>query len=1153
MAHLLHSTRFTSPSTATTTFDITIPATAAGSKLVVVAGGGATIQATLGVGGTNFTKRTNSLNTLEVVAQDIIDTGGGTTTIEFSLNGAENIDGVIYEFASGALGNFIAGANDGGSGTASDGGVSTSSVATAGAAVLFMMFTASDSSLIAARQFWGLEPTGKQYANAFIQTDAGKTKYWSMIGVSDQASTGTFRAKSSHVGLSGQQSCLWAYEDLSSGTPTYTSPYPNAIALENSKPGSLRSAWYGASTSPHICGFTDTLSYSAGDTVNFKIDSENTGFNVEIYRFGFYGYQGFGARFQATVAGSPAAQTAPSVDSFGGTVCSWSTTATWAIPATVTPGVYFYNMRRTDNTGYVAQGLFIVKATTPSSQDTQKMVVVMSDFTWQAYNVWGATTDSGSGYGGFTGRSLYGTAPAIAISGRSFAVSYDRPFGTVSANAQSYFWESECGLVNFLEGNGYDIHYYTSVDIDKDPTILPKYGIVFSSGHDEYWTKNKRDAFDDARDAGANIIILSSNTALWHVRFDPADTSRRTMICYKDSHDTTGYNNTTKYDPTGYTGTWRDARQVIGGVNNTDRRPESSTTGQWFIGNGTFVERIAVPDSLKTLPIWRNTRIASGATISMRATTTNTLTTAGTSMTIDQPSSTQVGDLLLFAVTFGGNVDFSGSGLRIVRYRLDTSGQTTVIMTAYASTAGIITYNLTWNGSAQASVALVTYANAVWEDLDSSVVADHAGGATHATRAVANNGSNRWAVCVFGDTSASSGSKTTSWTAGTGLTSRVGANTSAAASGRWTSVAIMDTNGAITQGTHNYSATAEFANSVAAAGVMYISPGQTLYGGTIGAEWDYVKVEEPTTPTNLVMLSRQAIPLINTASNYNGNSYGLAGLFTYGLSMYRASSGALVFNAGTWRYQWGISRIRNNIFEDNGAVDVGMQQALINLIRDMGIAPVTLLGAVANNDATALVDPGSAASPASYGFDVTPPTSYQNIFTPQTVPANVDVDDSTDYTLGTLFTASGPGKVYGARWYFPGTLPDAPVIGMLYSWTSDAAGTELARTPFTNTQTGWNQALFNTPIDITANTKYVIAVWTSDHYVSTSGIFSSTDTTNGSLAAPKDVLGAHNGKFLSGTGSPSYPTSTFGGSGYFADVLYIGSALQFEGWGVPLA
>ncbi len=1153
MAQLLNYTRFKSPSTAVATVDITIPATSANSKLVVVAAGGATIQAKLGVGGSNFTQRTNSLDNRQVIAQDIVDASGGTTTIEFALNGAENIDGVIYEFATGTLGNFLTGAAEASNATDAQGQVATGSITTVNPAVIFMMFTAADNFSTAARKFWGMEPVGRQDANEYIQNDPSKSKYWSMIGISDQNTPGTFTGISSHVQGSTHQSVIWAYENLDTGTPTYTNPYPTAIAAENSRPGSLYASWFGGDTSPNIAGYTDSISYLPGDTVNFKVDSNNVGFIVQIYRVGGYGYVAFAGKYQTTVTGTPAAQPSPTIDSYGGTVCAWSTTATWAIPSTATTGVYAYNMRRSDNLSFLAQGLFVVRGTPPVTQGS-KIALVTADFTWQAYNVWGATTDSGSGYGGFTGRSLYGTAPSsINNASRAFAASYDRPFGTVSANSITYFWDSEAGLVNFLELNGYDIDYYTSVDLERDPTILSKYKIAISSGHDEYWSVNRRDAFENARDAGTNLMFFSSNTSLWHVRFDPADTNFRKMICYKDSHNTTGYDNTTTYDPITYTGTWRDIRTTVGGVNNTNRRPESGMTGQWFIGNGTFVGRAVVPDSYKSLPAWRNTRIASGSTISVRGTNSNSITTAGTSGTLDQPVATQIGDLLIVAATFtSANPGFDGNGLYVVRQTTDANGLTTVILQSYANLASNATFTFTWNATCLASFSIVAYANAVWQDTDSSIIKDDAGGATHTTRSMLSGNNDRWAVCVFGDATSSNGTATTSWTPGAGLTLRAQADNSAAGTGPWSSVAIMDTNGAVSQALHQYSATAQFANSRAAAGIMYISPGQPLYASTIGAEWDYVKADEPSTPTNMVMLSTEAVPLRGQAANYNGNSYGGNGTFIYGYSLYKAASGALVFNSGSWRYTWGISRIRGGATDINGIIDPAMQQMVINLVRDMAQSPVTLLGTVGNNDATALVDPGAAASPAAYGFDVTS-TQYQSIFPAATEPQNLDSSDGNDYNLGTLFSADADGKIHGVRWYFPGTLPDASVVGVLYSWTSDAAGTELARVTFHNPQTGWNEALFAAPVDIAANTKYLVSVWTSDHFVSSVGTFASAGIANGNLTAPQDVSGAHNGKFLVSAGSPSYPTSTFGSNCYFADVLFVGSAtLLFEGWGLPM-
>jgi hypothetical protein len=1162
VAQLLHSTRFKSPTTAAASFSVTIPATATGSTLVCVAGGGATIQAKLGgTSGTNFTKRTNSLNNREVVAQDIVDAGGGTTSIGFALNGPENIDGIIFEFAAGSLGSFIAGANEGGASITSDGRAKIGSVTTTGPAVLFTMFTSGDTSgglAGAARKFWGLEPLGKQFANDPISNDPTKSLYWSMIGVSDQSSAGTFIGQSSRITASGeQQSVMWAYQDLSGGVPTYANPYPNAIAAENSLPGSLNPTWFVAGSdavSGKISGYTDSMSYKPGDTVNFKVDSAGANFNVEIVRLGFYGFESFSGRAQATVAGTVVTQPAPTVNSYGGTECAWTTNATWAIPTSATTGVYAYILRRTDVTTYIMQGLFVVNPSIVPANKSSGIMLTMADLSWQAYNVWGGVTDGGSTYSGYTGRSLYGAAPNLANSNRAFAVSYDRPMGTAAANSLTYFWDSEAGLVNFLEGNGYDVSYYTMVDIDKNTAIPSKYTTAISQGHSEYWTVGCRDAFENARDGGTNLMFLTSNTALWHVRFNNSDTNRRLMICYKDSHNTTGYDNTTKYDPVTYTGTWRDARTTVGGVNNTNRRPESAMTGLWFIGNGTFTERIAVPDTYKNLPIWRNTRVASNTGISVVGSNTNAMLALGTATSIDQPSSTQVGDLLIITLVFNGvPTSFNNGGFKVVSFKTaDSTNITTVVLQEYAANPGVITYNFSWSGQLMSTQAILVYRNAVWEDSSASVSADTSGNATHATLATPNGGTGRWAVCMFADVDSTGLSKTTSWTAGAGLASRAQANNASGTGGPWSSLAVMDTNGAVTAGTHQYSATAQFANPHAGAVIMYISPGTTLYANTIGAEWDYVKKEEPTTPANMVMLSRQVIQLYNQRSNYNGNDYGGNGTLFYGMSLYKASSGALVFNTGSWRYQWGISRIRGAGFNSNDTIDVAMQQALINLLKDFGHDAATLLDAVANNDSTALVNPGAAATAADYGLTLTA-SNYQSIFDATTVPQNFNAYDSTDYNLGTLFSSDTDGTIYGARWYFPDGLPDQPVVATLYSWTNNSTGTVLATATFANPQQGWNDVLFSSPVAMTANTKYVVAVWTSDRYTSILGLFASAGITSGHLTAPQDTAGAHNGKYINGSGGSAYPSNSTNSNGYLADVLYVSSGtISFEGWGIPI-
>jgi hypothetical protein len=1128
---------------------------------VVIAGGGATIQAKLGgPGGTNFTKRTNSLNNREVVAQDIVDASGGTTIITLSLNGAESIDGMIFEFAPGSLGSFVAGANEGGAGGNSatnhdTGSAYTGTITTAGPTVLFMMFTAGESNGTPAPslQFWGVNPLGKAYWNGFNNPDPNASTYWSLIAVSDQASAGTFQGQSSRVsGDLEHQSVIWAYTDNEPSTPTYTNPYANYIAAENSHPGTLNEVWYGGSTNANIAGYSDAPSYNVGDTVNFMVDSFNNSFNVEIARFGYYGYVLFGGRSITTVVGTPAVQPAPTIDGYGGTVCNWTTTATWTIPADAAPGIYIYNMRRTDNAAYIAQGIFVIKNTTPLARDTSRMMVVTADHSWHAYNAWGATSDWGASIASYSGRSLLGQAPGMGASTRTFAISYNRPMGTVGHDPQAYFWDSEVSLINFLEGNGYPVDYYTMADLEKDPTIPSKYGLAVISGHSQYWSTNLRDAFENARDSGTNLAIFSADTSLWHTRFDPADTNKRRMICYKDSLDVAGWDGATKYDPVSYTGTWRDSRIVPGGVNNTARRPESDMTGLWFIANGQFESTLAIPNSYRSLPIWRNTRFASSASISSNGADTVFLATGGTSIIVTQPAGTVVGDLLIIALTFSGQTGtFSLNGANLLRTIDDGVSQTTYLLGVYALADGAQALNYSWANTVLASATIVAYHNAILSDSNGSIGVDTGGTASHTTDSITPASNDRWAVCIFADGTTSPGSKTTSWSAGSGLTSRAQVNNSTT-SGPWQSLAIMDTAGTVAQAAHQYSATAQFANTHATTALIYITPGQMVNNArTVGYEWDYVKSEEPSTPKNMVRLSDQIFYLRNQAASYNGDSYVSSGLFRYGLVMYKASSGALVFSTGSSRFAQGISRFRKNLTDYNRTVDTGMQQATLNVLRDLGISPTTVLSTTANNDPTPLVDPGAAASAASYGLTLTDP-GYKTIFA-TSVPAQSDVILASDATLGTVFTASSDGQIYGIRWYFPQYLPNRQVVVALYSWTSDASGIELARATAINIQTGWNNILFSSTVSTTANTKYVAAVWSYDRSVYTDNALTSA-VVNGPLTAPADNATTHNGKIVNGLGSIGFPSSSGGGRTYMADVLFIGSGtLAFEGWGLPIS
>ncbi|MGB8599275.1 MAG: N,N-dimethylformamidase beta subunit family domain-containing protein, partial [Burkholderiales bacterium] len=57
-------------------------------------------------------------------------------------------------------------------------------------------------------------------------------------------------------------------------------------------------------------------------------------------------------------------------------------------------------------------------------------------------------------------------------------------------------------------------------------------------GHDEYWTKQMRDAVESARDLGVNLGFFGANTGYWQIRLEPDSATgiaNRTIVAYKNA------------------------------------------------------------------------------------------------------------------------------------------------------------------------------------------------------------------------------------------------------------------------------------------------------------------------------------------------------------------------------------------------------------------------------------------------------------------------------------------------------------------------------------------------------------------------------------------------------------------------------------------
>src|SRR5882762_9648654 len=363
----------------------------------------------------------------------------------------------------------------------------------------------------------------------------------------------------------------------------------NAIEAENCLPGNPSSQWYVSGRgSKNIQGFTTDISVNAGQTVFFKISTTAIAYRIDIYRIGYY--QGQGARLVTSIPSSailPQIQPACLTDSSTGlTDCgNWAVSASWAVPATATSGIYQASLVRLD-TGDVGQILFVVRNDSSHSD----MVVQTSDLNWQAYNDYG-------------GNSLYSGNPA----GRAYKVSYNRPFNV--PNIYAWFFASEYPMIRWLEANGYDVTYFTGVDTDRNGALIRQHKIFMSVGHDEYWSGGQRTNVEAARAAGINLAFFSGNEMYWKTRWEPSidgtNTAYRTMVCYKETLANAVID---PADPPIWTGIWRDPRfspPADGG------RPENALTGTLFGVSSFRNDPITVPQADGRMRFWRNTSIAS--------------------------------------------------------------------------------------------------------------------------------------------------------------------------------------------------------------------------------------------------------------------------------------------------------------------------------------------------------------------------------------------------------------------------------------------------------------------------------------------------------------------------------------------------------------
>jgi hypothetical protein len=390
--------------------------------------------------------------------------------------------------------------------------------------------------------------------------------------------------------------------------------------------------------------------------------------------------------------------------------------------------------------------------------------------------------------------------------------------------------------------------------------------------------------------------------------------------------------------------------------------------------------------------------------------------------------------------------------------------------------------------------------------------------------------------------------------------------------------------------------------------VATLPPGgsATIGSGLLGYEWDE-DLDNGSRPPGLMRLSTTTMNVGQKLQDY-GSTYA-AGSATHNLTLYRHSSGALVFGAGTVQLTWGLD---NDHDLGSHPTDDRLQQATVNLLADMGAlgltlqgdlapatqssdtlaptstmtspapgsslplgSPVTITGTAADNGGGAVavvdvsVDGGTtwqrANGRASWTFVWTPSVAGSvtlrsrgvddsgnmetpgsgvtvtvggaqscpcSIWSSSTVPDRADLDTSA-VEVGVKFQSDVAGYITGVRFY-KFSVNSGTHVGNLWS----SGGTRLANVTFTNeTASGWQQAMFATPVQIAANTTYVASYHApAGRYAVNSNYFAS-GVTSPPLRAPSSSQSGGNGVYQYGTSS-ALPTQTFNAENYWVDVVF---------------
>ncbi len=314
-----------------------------------------------------------------------------------------------------------------------------------------------------------------------------------------------------------------AHDGTGDGTPPTPNPTPeplsrvtrpNPIPKENALPGDADWREGTRARARELELYTTHESLRHGERLGIKASSDvAVDVTAEIFRIGWYG--GKGARkvwSGGPFSIAPQAE-CPRTDRTGLVECQWETTFEVPVSPDWVSGLYVVKLRRPD--GFKRFSPFVLR-----DDRAAEILYTPNVTTWQAYNDWG-------------GQSLYSDGSGKMPSGRSWQVSFDRPYASLDGEGKTF--HLDLALVQFLERHGYDVTFATGLDFLRHPDLLHGIGALVHGGQDEYWFAEQRAQVDEALASGAlSLAYFGGNGAYWRTRAAPSAAGPwRQLHCYK--------------------------------------------------------------------------------------------------------------------------------------------------------------------------------------------------------------------------------------------------------------------------------------------------------------------------------------------------------------------------------------------------------------------------------------------------------------------------------------------------------------------------------------------------------------------------------------------------------------------------------------------